>query len=648
MCSSDLAILLAVGLRLNRHDQGDDDQDGGDPVDPTADPGAPGNVYMARHTFATAGLLEQHGWKLLGEYGDRVAWARPGRDEKPGFSALSGPDRHGNDRLIVFSSQGGPLKEGRSYNLFQCFAQLEHGGKYDRAALALQKVGYVTDDDTDQVETVPLPDEPLLWQPFPIDLLPNTCAEFVTAGAKTLSCDPAFIAVPLLAALGGAIGYRRAIQLRSDYVQPATIWAGVVAPSGTVKSPAWRLACRPLQHIQDLAYAEYRDLKDQFDEEQEELATWKRQRNRKDGDRPEVGDRPICVRHVVDDITIEKLGRVLEENPAGVIACRDELAGWLMSMDQYKGGQGADENRWIEIWNGGWLTYDRVSTEEPVRLRHPSVSLIGSIQPGVFDRIISGARLENGLAQRVLWARPPLSSQTWVRKDISTRVMHRMERLFSRLVGLEMGQDPVGLNPVIIPVSEAGIDVWQPWYEDFDRRAHDQDELIRSAWTKLHVYCSRFALIIHLVNRPGGEEIDAETITTAIQLAEWFAAEIRRVYTMSRSKQDDQELMQIAEAVHRRGSEVTSAQLARSGPRCVRGSSEAAEQMLCDLVERGWGEWVKKSSSKRGGRPTRAFKLRYRDTEPPKTAEKERLSFRSTRGHQSSAPSGDGETEVRI
>ncbi len=340
----------------------------------------------------------------------------------------------------------------------------------------------------------------------------------------------------------------------------------------------------------------------------------------------------------------------MEENPAGVVVCRDELAGWLTSFDQYKRSQGADENRWLEIWNGQWLTVDRKSNDEPIRIRRPSVSIVGTIQPKVFQRVVTQSRLENGMAQRVLWAKPPLSTQRWSKDGISEKLNTRMERLFSKLTSLEMDEGEHGSDPVLIDISSEAAEFWSRWYEDFDRRAHEQDELIRSAWTKLHVYAARFSLIIHMIKQVTGSSEDViglESVRTAIALAEWFAAEIRRVYTVMRADDEDAALMELAEATHRRGGSVTVGELARSGPRAVRGDTVAAESQLTKLVEKEWGEWQTKRPGNRGGRPTRAFVLHSTGYETSGNTEEYDVSY-PARMSETCETAGSGDEIVEL
>ncbi len=54
-------LLFACAASLNRHT--DEESDDGEHGEPSADPNAPGNLYMSRETFVSTGLLEKHGWK---------------------------------------------------------------------------------------------------------------------------------------------------------------------------------------------------------------------------------------------------------------------------------------------------------------------------------------------------------------------------------------------------------------------------------------------------------------------------------------------------------------------------------------------------------------------------------------------------------
>jgi hypothetical protein len=71
---------------------------------------------------------------------------------------------------------------------------------------------------------------------------------------------------------------------------------------------------------------------------------------------------------------------ILTENPRGVVLVRDELAGWVLAMNQYReGGKGADQQFWLSAWSGANVTVDRKGTHAagPLRVRHPFVGVVG-------------------------------------------------------------------------------------------------------------------------------------------------------------------------------------------------------------------------------------------------------------------------------
>ena len=87
-------------------------------------------------------------------------------------------------------------------------------------------------------------------------------------------------------------------------------------------------------------------------------------------------------RTYADDTTVERLADILNENRRGLLITKDELSGWLGSMNAYKqGGKGADRQFWLSAHTNQPIAVDRKSLEEPVIVAHPFVSIIGGIQP---------------------------------------------------------------------------------------------------------------------------------------------------------------------------------------------------------------------------------------------------------------------------
>ncbi len=54
------------------------------------------------------------------------------------------------------------------------------------------------------------------FEPFPVDCLPKPLGEFTSRAALSAGCDPAFIALPILSALGGCVGISRRFGLKRN------------------------------------------------------------------------------------------------------------------------------------------------------------------------------------------------------------------------------------------------------------------------------------------------------------------------------------------------------------------------------------------------------------------------------------------------
>jgi hypothetical protein len=179
------------------------------------------------------------------------------------------------------------------------------------------------------------------YQPFPVDCLPEPLAEYVRQGAKALGCDESYIALPALAVVASVIGNTRTIRLKRGWVEPAIIWSAIVGDSGTLKTPAFRLAVAYLYRLQKRLLEEYAAKVVAYELEMESYKTAKNEAEKRHSPPPAEPEAPIKRRLVVSDVTIEKLAQVLEDNPRGTLVARDELAGWLGSFTRYKGSGAA-------------------------------------------------------------------------------------------------------------------------------------------------------------------------------------------------------------------------------------------------------------------------------------------------------------------
>ena len=100
--------------------------------------------------------------------------------------------------------------------------------------------------------------------PFPLEVLPAPLQAYARMGARSLPCPPDMIAVPMLSVCGAAIGEQVALELKAGWRESGVIWSGVIAETGTKKSPALHLAAHPLYQVQEEWQATYRADMDRY------------------------------------------------------------------------------------------------------------------------------------------------------------------------------------------------------------------------------------------------------------------------------------------------------------------------------------------------------------------------------------------------
>src|SRR5438128_6910695 len=127
---------------------------------------------------------------------------------------------------------------------------------------------------------------------------------------------------------------------------------------------------------------------------------------------------PVAKRYLVNDTTVEKLGELLNHHPNGLLLFRDELSGWLHTMD--RPGHENDRAFYCEAWNGtSAYTYDRIG-RGTLHIRAACLSVLGGIQPGPLERYLRavfGGRGDDGLLQRFQLAVWPDGAGPWRHVD---------------------------------------------------------------------------------------------------------------------------------------------------------------------------------------------------------------------------------------
>ncbi len=384
--------------------------------------------------------------------------------------------------------------------------------------------------------------------------------------AAATSNDPACAALAALVVLAGAIGNRVAAQVKRGWTEAAILWGAIVARSGTTKSAVLKLATRALVEM-------YKEGRQQF---AEDLAAYEAERQRYEVERdrwkaaqrkgashvdpPVEPVRPIERRLLVSDVTCEKLGVVLQDNPLGLLLLRDELAAWVGAFDRYAaGGKGSDAPTWLSFFDAAPAIIDRKNAVGTIFVERGSVSVLGSIQPGTLRRVFGAAERESGLLARLMLVQPPTQPVVWTDQELSEATATDWANLLRALMEIQPGTDDQGKpHPQLIPLAADAKPVYVAWHNAHGRDVagiHADD--LAAHFAKLKGICIRLGLLFACVDAvTTGQPVAAigrDHIERAIAVTDWFKGEARRVYGVLGEDEEARDRRRLAELIGRKG-----------------------------------------------------------------------------------------------
>ena len=173
---------------------------------------------------------------------------------------------------------------------------------------------------------------------FPVGAMPRGTWQLINEASAAIGCPPEFVGLPMLAALGSAIGNSRVLKLKDGWEEGAAVYAAVVGAPGEKKTPAHKVAIAPATKHQASLRNAYRVAEDEYKRLARAYEVEKRDAAKTGEPAPPPPQPPVMGRSVVEDTTVEALAVVVEGTPRGVMVVRDEIAGWVRSMEPVQGG----------------------------------------------------------------------------------------------------------------------------------------------------------------------------------------------------------------------------------------------------------------------------------------------------------------------
>jgi hypothetical protein len=247
-------------------------------------------------------------------------------------------------------------------------------------------------------------------------------------------------------------------------------------------------------------------------------------------------------RYKTNDSTVEKLGELLRENPAGLLILRDELVGLIANWERE--GREGDRAFFLEGWNGTQsFDTDRIGRGH-ISIPNLCVSIFGGIQPDKLVRYLEQATqtlANDGMLQRFqVLVYPDPRRWEWRDRSPDKILRDRAFAIFEALADL----DPVswGASPAddIVKFPYFSFDneaqaLFIEWSEDLHRSKipNEDQPIVRQHLAKFDKLFPSIALVLHLVECAANGIRGPVTKQAALRAAAWcefLEAHARRCY----------------------------------------------------------------------------------------------------------------------
>ena len=336
----------------------------------------------------------------------------------------------------------------------------------------------------------------------------------------------------------------------------------------------------------------------------------------------EPPEKPQIRRYQTQDATPEKLQDLLSENQQGILVFRDELNGFLMSLE--KDGHETARAFYLEGWNGGGsFTLDRIG-RGTVRSNLICISLFGTIQPAKIIPHIRKAKSEtgnDGLFQRFqITVYPDSINWNYIDKAPNLTAQGRAFKIIRRLAEMDFreldGVQSEGDGIPYMKFSDEAQELFEEWIKELETKklnTPDESLPLMEHFGKYRSLMPSLSLIFHLLDIAENNTVSNVSLR-ATQLAanwcdEYLEEHARRIYGMAEDitaraagnlakKIKDGKLEDIftAREVHRKGWELLT-------------EIETVNAALLDLVEANWLREIPILPTEKGGRKTMNYHI---------------------------------------
>jgi len=386
---------------------------------------------------------------------------------------------------------------------------------------------------------------------FPLNVLSPFIREFIRAAADTVQAPVDMIGSIVLGMLEIACRGRYPIQLPNGHIENPCLYIIQIAPPSERKSGAIKVCAEPLLEFESeynktnggsvnnsrserkllqgrIASAEQQAIKAVDATKRHEAISELQQLNNELSEFEDV--EPLRLSGA--DVTPEKLG-VLLKSQKGVFALVSAEGGTLFeNINRYSDKGGLEI--YLNGYSGDRTCYDRKNSDSIV-IDKPTLNIIAPCQPYVVTDLFSDKqKVGRGLPSRFLYVICPtrVGSRTATANPLDKRIADNYRNLCRNILSCE--------SEGTLTYDAGGFKVYSSFFDEIEPHlTPDTGELSNLAdWAgKLPGQMTRLAGLLHCISAfeqgtdPLNEPINADEARAAVELARYFLAHAKAVYT---------------------------------------------------------------------------------------------------------------------
>jgi hypothetical protein len=402
-----------------------------------------------------------------------------------------------------------------------------------------------TSDGDDKVVAFPktadhswgTPDESLLEDrrgelpEFPRDVFPLPLSSWLLRASRGAGVRIDHIAVPMLGVASSLIGKARRVQASSSWIEPTTLWSCVVGQSGDRKTPGLKVILRALDRIEEENTPQLRAAEQAHRMRAEKakavLKAWREECHKAVSAKPPREPPPMPIEAVdpgnfiypslyVQDSTIQRLAKLCEVRPRGMMQIRDELSGLFAGMARQSGARGF----YLESWNGEKHIVERVDGKRSVTVPNLLVGIGGGFQPDKIARAFAGD--EDGMYGRFLFGWPATPDYAPL-NDAIGEIDPVFQSVLTKLIRLPDEDADGQFAPRIIALSREARDrfeAYRVWVDSVKRGVdgREQQWLVKSETQVLRL--AGTLTYLGWASRDDGSGVGIDMISAALEPGE--------------------------------------------------------------------------------------------------------------------------------